>query len=214
MRFTAILACLLVFGTIFASTSRPAQVLAQADDNQQTTQQKSEEPKETGKRKVKVKEGDTLIKIAKKNKTNYKRLYYANTKIKHPDLIYPGQKLRIPSVEEKLKKRPLPDSAEIEQEQTTAPSTVYAQSNPVVYSNDGSVWDRLAQCESGGNWSINTGNGYYGGLQFTLGSWWGVGGSGYPHQASKSEQIARGKILQSRQGWGAWPACAAMLGLL
>lgn len=54
---------------------------------------------------------------------------------------------------------------------------------------DGGVWDRLAQCESGGNWSINTGNGYYGGLQFSLGTWRAFGGSGYPHENSKAEQI-------------------------
>jgi hypothetical protein len=76
------------------------------------------------------------------------------------------------------------------------------------------VWDRLAQCESGGNWSINTGNGYYGGLQFTLSTWRSLGGSGYPNQASRSEQIARAQALQARSGWGQWPACAAKLGLL
>jgi hypothetical protein len=76
-----------------------------------------------------------------------------------------------------------------------------------------STWDRVAQCESGGNWSINTGNGYYGGLQFALSSWQWVGGSGYPHQASKSEQIARAEILLQRQGWEAWPACSRKLGL-
>lgn len=75
------------------------------------------------------------------------------------------------------------------------------------------VWDRLAQCESSGNWRINTGNGYYGGLQFSLRSWEWVGGSGYPHQASKQEQIARAEILLDRQGWGAWPACSRALGL-
>ena len=74
------------------------------------------------------------------------------------------------------------------------------------------VWDRLAQCESGGNWQINTGNGYYGGLQFSLSSWRGVGGSGYPHQNSREEQIKRGELLLARQGWGAWPACSLKLG--
>jgi hypothetical protein len=74
------------------------------------------------------------------------------------------------------------------------------------------MWERLAQCESGGNWSINTGNGYYGGLQFSLSSWRWVGGSGYPHQATRAEQIRRGEILLSRQGWGAWPACSLKLG--
>jgi hypothetical protein len=75
------------------------------------------------------------------------------------------------------------------------------------------VWDRLAQCESGGNWKINTGNGYYGGIQFSLSSWRAVGGSGFPHSASKAEQIRRGELLKAKQGWGAWPACTRKLGL-
>ncbi len=77
----------------------------------------------------------------------------------------------------------------------------------------GSVWDRLAQCESGGNWSINTGNGFYGGLQFTLSTWRGYGGTGMPHQASREQQIAVAKKVQAGQGWGAWPACTAKLGI-
>ncbi|WP_218220014.1 transglycosylase family protein [Nesterenkonia sp. Act20] len=76
-----------------------------------------------------------------------------------------------------------------------------------------SQWDQLAQCESGGNWSINTGNGYYGGLQFSQQSWQAVGGSGLPSQASKSEQISRAHQLWEAQGWGAWPSCSAQLGL-
>jgi uncharacterized protein YabE (DUF348 family) len=79
-------------------------------------------------------------------------------------------------------------------------------------SSDG-VWDRLAQCESGGNWSINTGNGYYGGLQFALGTWRSLGGTGYPHEHSRAEQIAMGKKLQARSGWGQWPHCSRALGL-
>src|SRR5690606_31551052 len=75
------------------------------------------------------------------------------------------------------------------------------------------VWDRLAQCESGGNWATNTGNGYYGGLQFSPTTWASVGGSGLPHQHSREEQIKRGKILQARAGWGQWPHCSSQLGL-
>ena len=76
-----------------------------------------------------------------------------------------------------------------------------------------SDWDRLAECESNGNWSINTGNGYYGGLQFSQSSWQAAGGSGMPHQASKAEQIRVAENLHSMQGWGAWPSCSAQLGL-
>ena len=86
---------------------------------------------------------------------------------------------------------------------------------PAEQSSHGNVWERLAQCESGGNWHINTGNGYYGGLQFSLSTWRRVGGSGYPHEASKAEQIRRGIILRDRNGgsYSAWPACQRKLGL-
>ncbi len=86
-------------------------------------------------------------------------------------------------------------------------------STPSASTPSGSVWDRLAQCESGGNWHINTGNGYYGGLQFTLSTWRAYGGSGYPHQNSREQQIAVAKRLQAAAGWGQWPACSSKLGL-
>ena len=79
--------------------------------------------------------------------------------------------------------------------------------------SSGSVWDRLAQCESGGNWSINTGNGFYGGLQFTPSTWRAFGGTGMPHKASRERQIAVAKKVQRSQGWGAWPGCTRKLGL-
>ena len=69
------------------------------------------------------------------------------------------------------------------------------------------TWDRLARCESGGNWHINTGNGYYGGLQFSAATWHSVGGTGLPSDHSREEQIKRAKILQARSGWGQW-GCA------
>ncbi len=81
------------------------------------------------------------------------------------------------------------------------------------FAGGSTVWDRLAQCESGGNWAINTGNGYYGGLQFSASTWASVGGTGLPHQHSREEQIRRGQILQARAGWGQWPHCSAQLGL-
>jgi len=76
-----------------------------------------------------------------------------------------------------------------------------------------SAWDKLAQCESGGNWSINTGNGYYGGLQFSPRTWRAFGGTGMPHQASKAEQIAVAERTLAAQGWGAWPSCSKKMGL-
>lgn len=80
---------------------------------------------------------------------------------------------------------------------------------------DGGVWDRIAQCESGGNWHINTGNGYYGGLQFSASTWRAYGGTAYAataDQASKDQQIAVATKVQRAQGWGAWPTCSARAG--
>jgi LysM repeat protein len=76
-----------------------------------------------------------------------------------------------------------------------------------------STWDALAQCESGGNWAINTGNGYTGGLQFSPTTWAAYGGTGSAADASREQQIAVAEQVQAAQGWGAWPSCAAQLGL-
>jgi len=80
---------------------------------------------------------------------------------------------------------------------------------------DSGVWDRIAQCESGGNWHINTGNGYYGGLQFSAGTWRAYGGTAYAptaDKASRAAQIAVATKVQRAQGWGAWPTCSARAG--
>lgn len=81
----------------------------------------------------------------------------------------------------------------------------------------GGTWAALAQCESGGNWHINTGNGYYGGLQFSAPSWIGAGGGKYAPVASEAtpaQQIEIAENLRASGGWGHWPSCAAKLGLL
>jgi LysM repeat protein len=78
------------------------------------------------------------------------------------------------------------------------------------------VWDRVARCESGGNWKINTGNGYYGGLQFSNRTWKGFGGGTYAsraNRASKAEQIAVARRVLASQGPGAWPVCSRKAGL-
>ena len=81
-----------------------------------------------------------------------------------------------------------------------APSTNFAGGN--------SAWDRIAACESGGNWAANTGNGYYGGLQFNLGTWQSYGGSGRPDQQSREAQIAVAERVRAAEGgYGAWPVC-------
>ncbi|MBF6211733.1 DUF3235 domain-containing protein [Nocardia puris] len=79
-----------------------------------------------------------------------------------------------------------------------------------------SDWDRLAQCEAGGNWGINTGNGYHGGLQFSPSTWNAHGGQQYAataNQATREQQIAVAEKVLASQGWGAWPSCSAKLGL-
>ena len=178
---------------------------------------------------VTVKKGDNLTRIAEGSDTTVLRLYYANNEVKDPDLIYPDQQLRVPTADEALTPREVPVNQQIpkptpvESTRAAAPQSASLPApapRPVrsapVYAPavaDGSVWDRLAQCESTGNWAINTGNGFYGGLQFTLSSWQAVGGSGYPHHASREEQIMRAEKLLAIQGWGAWPACTAKMGL-
>jgi len=76
-----------------------------------------------------------------------------------------------------------------------------------------SVWTRLAQCESNGDWRANTGNGFSGGLQFTASTWRAYGGVGSPASASRDQQIAVAQRVLAGQGWRAWPNCSRMLGL-
>jgi resuscitation-promoting factor RpfB len=81
--------------------------------------------------------------------------------------------------------------------------------------SNGGTWDALAQCEAGGNWAINTGNGYYGGVQFDQNTWERNGGLRYAARAdlaTREEQIAIAEVTRARQGWGAWPTCSARLG--
>jgi hypothetical protein len=88
------------------------------------------------------------------------------------------------------------DDAEAEQHRTPAPVRVYSVN-----------WDAIAGCESGGNWAINTGNGYSGGLQFNPGTWRSNGGWGSAHNASREEQIRVAENVLHSQGIGAWPVC-------
>ena len=91
------------------------------------------------------------------------------------------------------------------------------KARPAVPAVSAGPWDALAQCESGGNWAINTGNGYYGGLQFSSGTWLAYGGGQYAptaNLASREQQIAIAtKVRDARGGYGDWPACSAKLGL-
>jgi Transglycosylase-like domain len=158
----------------------------------------------------------------------FRVLYDANPQLKKLHLERSGITIRIPvcrarMYRRKLPKPPPPPKPEEEPEASSEddePSGGGGGQSDSPPEDDAppvagdSVWDRLAECESGGNWSTNTGNGYYGGLQFSEATWHSVGGSGLPHQHSREEQIKRGKILQQRSGWGQWPHCAAELGLI
>ncbi len=212
---------------VVARDKKPSAVARGRIDDAPLAAQVPEPPKPV---MVVVQPGDTLTKLAAANGTSYQRLYDANPGVASPDLILPGQDLRVPTADEVLTPRPLPESVV-----APAPAPTFASTSPPVATPaapavvptapsvatpstaptvaNGSVWDRLAMCESGGNWAINTGNGFYGGLQFTLASWRAVGGTGMPNEASREEQIARGQILQARGGWGNWPACTAKLGI-
>ncbi len=78
------------------------------------------------------------------------------------------------------------------------------------------LWDTLARCESGGNWRANTGNGYYGGLQFSSGTWHSYGGgaySGTANHATRSQQVAIAEKVLRAQGWKAWPTCSRRAGI-
>lgn len=100
---------------------------------------------------------------------------------------------------------------------TTPPTTTPPTTAPAPPVTSG-IWDRIAACESGGNWAINSGNGYYGGLQFLLSTWQINGGTAfaaYPHQATREQQITVAERVVAANGgsYGAWGACAASLGL-
>jgi uncharacterized protein YabE (DUF348 family) len=99
----------------------------------------------------------------------------------------------------------------VEQEVLRAPvATIIKVGTKTV---DTGVWDAIAECESGGNWATNTGNGYYGGLQFSLGTWQAYGGSGMPHENSREQQIAVAeRVRDAEGGYGAWPHCGARFG--
>ena len=160
-----------------------------------------------------VRKGDTLSELARKaGLSSWLPIYDANLNIANPDLIFPGQKLVIPGKNDKVTPRAHKTVKHAAVKHHAKPkhhavkhAAVKHHTSSVAYG----VWDRIAACESGGNWHANTGNGYYGGLQFTVSSWRAVGGTGRPDQASRETQITMAERLQRLQGWGAWPVCSA-----
>lgn len=206
MRLKTIIAALAVASIFAAANSSDVSAQAQSEPSK---------PAAVVATIVTVKPGDTLSNIATAHATTYVRLYDANAQIAHPDIIHPGENVRVPTPEEQIPTRALP-AAPVAQPVATA-KPAYKRSAPLAsapaQAQASGAWGQLAACESGGNPTTNTGNGYYGAYQFSASTWRSVGGSGLPSQASMEEQTARAQALQARSGWGQWPACTAKLGL-
>lgn len=166
-----------------------------------------------------VKKGDTLSKIAKANEVEWKRLFDANEFIADPNIINPGDKIRVPFDDEEIAERKLPTPKPVVKTASKSYSRPAMRNTGAAAPKvvNGNVWDRLAACESGQRWNINTGNGYYGGLQFHPGTWISNGGGKYAPRAdlaTREQQIAVAENLRKARGFAPWPACARMLGLL
>jgi LysM repeat protein len=169
----------------------------------------------------KVRTGDTLSEIARHEygrASDWPAVWWANRhQVPNPGLITAGQRLRLPT-HHKVKvwltraaqaATPAPASASTTSAPTSGSSAVSPSALPAA---GGANWAAIAACESGGNWSANTGNGFYGGLQFTQGTWDAYGGGQYASSAnlaSESQQIAVAERVLAGQGIGAWPVCGA-----
>lgn len=176
-----------------------------------------------------VARGESLSSIAAAygyaGRDDWRRIYDANpTKLDNPDLIEIGLHLRIPTADEHFVRQAvqtyvpaaMPEPRRAARANRSARSASTLPANGGASTAGGEVWDRLAACESGGNWATNTGNGYRGGLQFHPKTWEGAGGGQYAasaEQATREQQIEVAKRVQASQGWKAWPACSRKLGL-
>ena len=168
-----------------------------------------------------VRPGDTLSQIAAHEygrSADWPAIWWANRRqVPNPSLISVGQQLRLPG--KPLVRVWLARAARAEAAaaaaapassgQAPAPGT---STGPVPASSGGVNWGAVAACESGGNWGANTGNGFYGGLQFTQGTWDAYGGGQYAssaNQATPAQQMAVANRVLAGQGIGAWPVCGA-----
>ncbi len=168
---------------------------AHAAENPNTTTPKPDQ-------KYTVASGDNLSTIA----TNFQLdswvpIWNSNTQISNPDLIYVGQEITIPGGD--TTPRPLPEATSLPKPKVQTNGSV--QHKAVYTAPSGDIFGRIRQRESGGNYATNTGNGYYGAYQFSLGTWRSVGGSGLPSDASPAEQDARAAMLYSSRGCNPWP---------
>ena len=168
-----------------------------------------------------VRPGDTLSQIAARaygSAADWPAVWWANRhQVPNPSMISVGQRLRLPG---KPRVRAwLARAAQAEAASTAAAPAAGGQASapvtaagPAPASSSGVNWAAIAACESGGNWGANTGNGFYGGLQFTQGTWNAYGGGQYAssaNQATPSQQMAVANRVLAGQGIGAWPVCGA-----
>jgi LysM repeat protein len=167
-----------------------------------------------------VRPGDSLSAIAAHaygSKADWPAVWWANRhQVANPNVIAVGQRLQLPA-----SGRVPSWMARAAMAATTAGSATAAQAEPAapvqaasaaLASSGGANWAAIAACESGGNWSANTGNGFYGGLQFTQQTWLGYGGGQYAasaNLASPAQQMAVAQRVLAAQGAGAWPVCGA-----
>lgn len=153
-----------------------------------------------------VQSGDTLSGIASQTGTTWQSLQQVNS-LANPNLIYPGEVLQLSGASQ------APTAPIVNTEQNTAPAPAVQQAVAAAASPASSVnWDGVAACESTGNWADNTGNGFYGGLQFTESTWDAYGGTqyaAYPYEASQADQETVANAVLAGQGIGAWPVCGS-----
>ena len=172
-----------------------------------------------------IRPGDTLSQIAARaygSGPDWPAIWWANRRqVPDPDLITAGQRLALPSSHQvppwlaraalaaTAAARPAPAAPA---GATAAPAAPAQASSPAPASPGGTNWSAIAACESGGNWAASTGNGFYGGLQFTEQTWLGYGGGRYASSANlatAAQQIAVAQRVLAGQGIGAWPVCGA-----
>jgi hypothetical protein len=174
-----------------------------------------------------VRPGDTLSGIARHEygkSADWPAIWWANRhQISNPNMISAGARLRLPSHHQlrsvlaragaavkggrTAARSSAPSPSDVSTANTSAPAV-----SAVPASSGGVNWYAIANCESGGNWAANTGNGFYGGLQFTESTWLANGGGQYApsaNEASPSQQIAVAERVLASQGIGAWPVCGA-----
>jgi len=172
-----------------------------------------------------VQQGDSLSAIAAHTygkAADWPAVWWVNRhQVANPNLIAAGQRLRLPAsgqvpawmarAAQAAIPAPPPVPAAVSIPQASPPAAAPV-STAAPASSGGANWSAIAACESGGNWSASTGNGFYGGLQFTEQTWLGYGGGQYAssaNQATKAQQIAVAERVLAGQGIGAWPACGA-----